>query len=56
MEPLDAFADRAALYADWDRRLRHRTRFFAAATPTNAALVAFATTRDTVHMRSRISI
>jgi hypothetical protein len=36
---LDEFAIRAALYADWDRRLGHRTRFFAAAALINAALV-----------------
>jgi hypothetical protein len=33
------FAARARLYADWDRKLRGRTRFFGAAAVTNAALV-----------------
>jgi hypothetical protein len=36
---LETFAARAALYEDWDRRVHTRTRFFAAAALTNAALV-----------------
>jgi hypothetical protein len=36
---VDSFASRAALYENWDARLRERTRFFAAAALINAALV-----------------
>jgi hypothetical protein len=36
---VETFAARAALYEDWDRRVFTRTRFFAAAAVTNAALV-----------------
>jgi hypothetical protein len=38
-ETSETFAARVALYGDWDRRMRARTRFFAAAALINAALL-----------------
>jgi hypothetical protein len=36
----EPFLRRAELYAQWDRRLFHRTRFFGAAALTNIAFAA----------------
>jgi hypothetical protein len=39
------FAARAGLYAEWDRKLHPKTRFFGAAAVTNAALVELCSLR-----------
>jgi hypothetical protein len=46
---LSEFVARVRLYAHWDDRLRSRTRFFAAAAATNAALVELCSLRCSQH-------